>query len=71
MITGIPENINDKPIIIAEKVFESIGIEVPKTAIISSRKVIKKSKTITIQQVIEHQQIQISAITTSQIQIQS
>ena len=45
IITGIPENVNDKPIIIAEKVFESIGIEVPKTAIISSRKVIKKSKT--------------------------
>ena len=42
---GILENINDKPLIIAEKVFESIGIEVPKRAIISSRKVIKKSKT--------------------------
>ena len=45
IITGIPDNINDKPIIIAEKVFESIGIEFPKTAIISSLKVIKKSKT--------------------------
>ena len=65
IITGIPENINDKPIIIAEKVFESIGIEVAKTAIISSINL-----KLAIQQAIVHQQIKISAITTSQIQIQ-
>ena len=45
IITDIPERINVKPTVIAEKVFKSIGIEIPNSAILTSRKVIKKLKT--------------------------
>ena len=45
IITGIPKSFNEEPLIIAEKVLETIGIENPKLGITTSRKVVKKHNT--------------------------
>ena len=45
IITGIPESVDKEPLVIAEKVLETIGIENPKLGIITSRKVVKKDNT--------------------------
>lgn len=45
IITGIPESVDEEPLVIAEKVLETIGIENPKLGIITSRKVVKKYNT--------------------------
>ena len=45
IITGVPNDISDEPRIIAEKIFEKIGIENPKSVIVITRKIVKKSHT--------------------------
>ena len=42
IITGIPKSVKEEPLVIAEKVLETIGIENPNLGIITSIKVIQQ-----------------------------
>ena len=59
IITGIPESVDEEPLVIAEKVLETIGIENPKLGIITSRKI--RNITLLIQQVIRCQKVKVAA----------
>ena len=59
IITGVPNDLSKEPRIIAEKVFESIGMENPKSEIMKTRIAVKKSLTYAVKIVLIHQQIKV------------